>query len=142
METPGSTEPIPLNQPIRFLAVRWGEGWEFDCLVVLLEPVFRYESNGHHTDQIIEDVACDITAYHGIRRIEKGPSPADVHEFAWREWDMDALPAKAESLLRGEKVDLGVGDFAEAREQWIEFYEDGMGDIRFREVAKPVEAAS
>lgn len=97
---------IPLGTPIRFVCVRWDDGWEFDCPVVLLEPVIRYSPNGCSSENMIEDACEDIIleldGYLG-KVNTLGSSDEDVsREFGWRGWSLDNLRKTADSILSGK----------------------------------------
>ena len=44
---------------ISIRALRWDDGWEFDCPVVILDPVLRVYEDGRSLEQAIEDLCID-----------------------------------------------------------------------------------
>ena len=133
---------VPLNTPVRFLALEWREHWEFDYPSVLLGPVFRYSPNGTDLESLIEDAAIDLA----IAADEGAGLPSDISdaeskEFRWRHWTIDKLRLAAEAILRGEKPKVGVG-YAAVREEWLVFEDAGRGEVEFRPDREPKEACN
>lgn len=132
---------LPLGEPVRFLIVRWEEGWEFGCPVVVLEPVLRYYDGGQSIEAILEDVCLDL-AIDRERNIPLSTQlgKGDQKEFEWRGWNLPTLRRKAEQLLQGEKVRMSraVRDgFAQARQYWVKFERALSGEVNFYQVARP-----
>ena len=44
-------------------ALSWDDGWEFDCPVVIIDPVLRVYEDGRGLDQAIEDLCIDACIY-------------------------------------------------------------------------------
>lgn len=44
---------------IRIRGLRWDDGWEFDCPVVILDPVLRVHEDGCSLEHAIEDLCID-----------------------------------------------------------------------------------
>jgi hypothetical protein len=53
------TQKIELGAVLRIRALRWDDGWEFDCPVVILDPVIRVYEDGRSLDRAIEDLLID-----------------------------------------------------------------------------------
>jgi|SRR5579863_3919661 len=71
-----------VGQKMTIRTMRWDDGWEFDCPVVILSPVVRVAEDGRSMDQLVEDflIDCCVT---GIPASEK----------LWR-WPLDYLKRK------------------------------------------------
>ncbi len=44
---------------VRVRGLRWDDGWEFDCPVVIIDPVLRVYEDGCGLDQAMEDLLID-----------------------------------------------------------------------------------
>lgn len=129
---------LELGKPIRFLVLRWEDGWEFGCPVVVLEPVVRYFQNGQSMEEVLEEVCLDL-AIDRERRIplRRALSPGEQKEFAWRGWRVEELHRKAEQVLAGRQVVLSRAvrrGFVQAREFWVQFQRASAGEVHFEVV--------
>ena len=48
---------------IRIRGLRWDDGWEFDCPVVIIDPVLRVHENGDSLEGIIESLCIDACVF-------------------------------------------------------------------------------
>ncbi|MHC5542819.1 hypothetical protein ACYOEI_31730 [Singulisphaera rosea] len=128
--------------PIRFLALQWSEGWEFDHPTVLLEPVVRYSPFGVMCERMIEEVAVDIA-------IDADDDPTTVirdaldndgvrQEFEWRGWSIANLRRVAKKALAGKRFPQ---KHYHAEEQWLVFFRTPQDGLMFRD-ATPEEVES
>ncbi len=77
MET-GRRIKIEPGVEITIRGLRWDDGWEFDCPVVILDPVIRVHEDGRPLENAIEDLCIDacldrVLKDHRTRRWEDAP---------------------------------------------------------------------
>lgn len=90
---------IPLNTPIRFVAMKWHEGWEFGCPTMLLYPVIRYAESGISPEAMIKEVGLDICVDIDLKRLIQHEDLS--RELKFRGWTIEYLKRCARESLRG-----------------------------------------
>jgi hypothetical protein len=122
---------VPLNKPIRFVALAWHEGWEFDHPTVVLAPLQRYSPNGHSCEVMVEDLAVAMCL-----DMEQGKplvSHDEQREFARCGWSWSYLRRVARQSLAGREFPRKCYT---AKEFWVVFRR--VGDtIAFEFVKEP-----
>lgn len=122
---------VPLETPIRFLAMRWHEDWEFDYPTILLEPAIRYTEHYTGPEGLIEDVAIDMSID------EEYPKDEDVsREFEWRGWSIKNLRRVAAACLKGKKFPK---KHYCVTEQWVKFFLNSDNEYELEYVEAPSE---
>lgn len=120
----------PIGVPVRFLAMTWSAGWEFDRPTILLEPIQRYSPNVQSCESLIEDVAIDMCVDEPV----KSGYPSDDTEFHWRGWSWKRFHRIAMECLNGREFPKR---HYQAVEQWLEFYVHTEDGLMFRDSQKP-----
>lgn len=81
---------------LNFLVIRFNTGWEFDCPVVVLEPVLRFYEDGRSIEHAIEDVLIDACVDGKLKRENENI----------RRWNLKYLRRKALACLKGQKFPI------------------------------------
>lgn len=53
--------PVKAGDCVTFDVLRWDEGWDFDCPVVVLRPIVRFSPNGEHAEEMVESCLEDAS---------------------------------------------------------------------------------
>ena len=120
----------PRNAPVRFLAMTWDAGWEFDRPTILLEPVQRYSPHDQSPESLIEDVSIDLCVYGQV----ESKHPFGDEEFHWRHWSWKRFRQVAADCLKGRKFPLRGYRVVET---WLEFYDHPVDGLMCRDATAP-----
>lgn len=103
-------------------ALRWNDGWEFDCPGLILSPVIKYYDNGASLDSMIEDLCIDASA-------NKSMVDEDIkHEFEWRGWNLQYFKKVFKDSLHGKKYPKR--DYQTLRQK-VKFFIDEHDELNF-----------
>lgn len=69
--TPAREIKITPGLEIKIRALRWDDGWEFNCPVVIIDPVLHVHENGDSFEAIAESLCIDACIY-GVLKDEDG----------------------------------------------------------------------
>lgn len=114
---------IKKGDVIEFLAISWDEPqWEFDYPCVVLKPCVVYSSSGNNPEQLIEDMAIDLSCGEDIK-------DEDIsEEFNWRGWKLSTLRRVSKERLKGK--DIWKTKIRSVVMQKIQFFEKN-GELEF-----------
>ena len=103
-------------------AIRWNDGWDFDCPGLILRPVLRYYDNGSRLDDMIEDLCIDAC-------VDKKIESEDIaHEFEWRGWNLKYLKNVFNQALKGKRF---PNRQYEVKREEVKFYINKDGSLEF-----------
>ena len=102
---------------IRIRALRWDDGWEFDCPAVVIDPVLRVRENGESLEGIVEDLCIDACV-DGVLK----------DQDAWR-WE--PAPGGALGYLRRKYYRKNV----QRCDVRVRFHLDEYGELMWEELA-------
>ena len=98
--------------------IRWDAGWEFDCPVAIISPVFKSYEDGCSLEHAVESLLIDA-CIDGVMKTE------DPNSWEWRGWSAGYLQRKY--------YRKGV----ERVKQKIRFVLDEDGELAWTEIFKP-----
>ena len=106
-------------------ALRWNDGWEFDCPGLILRPVTKYFCSGESIDTMVEELCLDAA-------VDEEITDEDItHEFEWRGWNLNYFKKVFSQALKGKSFPKRQ---YEAERHKFKFYKNVSGELEFTEI--------
>lgn len=112
------TVEIKEGTEIRIRGLRWDDGWEFDCPVVILDPILRVYEDGRDFESAVEDLCID------------GCIDGKLIEHESSSWRWKEAPGGAMAYLRRKYYRKNV----ERLDTVVRFVLDEYGELSFEEL--------
>jgi hypothetical protein len=122
---------VKAGDVVTFRGCRWDAGWEFDCPVVIYEPVERYSPNGDSIESMAESICDDLVCYASGElpaEVADRFSDSDMKEFAWRGWDRDGFRNRKQARHESFTVRFGVDEDGNPSFEFINSVQAAKGE--------------